>query len=1695
MHLLAGTVHPLTLGAGAGDEDGAAAGDLDVRSDVELRGGGATISAADLGPGPDHRVLDVHPGGRLTLVDVGVTGGHPDGDGGGIRVVAGSLVTEGATVWANHAGGTGGGIAWQPTAAPACRAAGCSLTTSTVTDNSAVTGGGLATSAPVALAWTTVVGNVATDPAGAGGIRAGDLVVLTGALVDGVDGAACEGLVLAEAASVASDDTCGGALAVDGELTWPVEAAGDGAAAPPVPDPTWRVEQALIDAGAGTTSCPSTDQLGRDRPRGPTCDAGAVEGIDIVATSVHDEVDATPGDGTCDGEHGLCTLRAAVALANARPGLDRVVLTPDLRYELSRFRDDADDAGTGDLDVTDDLVIAGQGAVIDGGWRPDDTLPEPGTATLMGVVTDDVTGAPLEGIEVLINTDGVWGPLKATTDHNGWYRITGLDPTAVNKARFNDYSGQYLREYWDDVRPTASASPLPLTADAITTIDAGMAPDPAAPPVDPPGPVRDVWGAHDRVLEVTGGATLTLDHVEVTGGYTSGDGGGVLVGDGALVADRSTIQRNRAVGLGGGVHVADPGTAVLRQATVSNNQAADGSGVATTSTAPLVLDWTTVAENGAYGAGAGLHLAGPTTLRGSLLGYHRDLDRADGVAPDCSLVGAPTITVEEVNLDTWVDGGAGTCGLPPAMTIDPAVHGRLLLPLDQLVGQTPTHGLVPQAEDIVAGTIGVATGACPATDQRDQPRNRVRPDLAVAHPDLCEPGAVEFAPWLFVDHDDDQADGTADGACTPDPVVDGCRLRAAVQEANRYPGPDVIVLHDGIDADLTLAGADEDAAATGDLDVTEDLVIRGAGATVDASGLGDRVFQVRDGATLTLSQLDLVGGGAVATGGVVDVDQGSLHVERSSLVGGSAGEGGAIRFGPDSSGGSVRHSTLSGGTATDGAGLATRSPAPVELRWSTVAAGAATGQGGGLLVGGPLTTEGNLVAAPTAGAGCALDGGAVTSRGWSALPEASCAGPEDLVVAGAAVGPLGEHGGPTRTHEPSTGTLVDLVPTDACPERDQQGVHRPQGGACEPGGLEVVTSGSTFELVAFTTPAGPRGVDELPEDSDGARFPRLEPDVTYVHASDVAAHHYLGDEARADRAFEALLTRNFPAFKDPATPYPRRNWGEFAFPQILRLELIEQPASWLTNRYRPLLQAWGAQYAAQECDLAGDFGSATDPDPWYRPFDDSENLALMRRGSCLLTTWAYGAPGEWQPWARANAAALAARARTGVLEEFNSPTYGQHSIAAVLNLVDFPGQDPGTDDELVRDTARQYLDLTFHVFAHEYNPTTGVGGLSGVRMFQPDPRDLDPDENGPGDDYVFPSEGWVNDWMRLYGWAPRVHPPPRSTRLALNGAVSSYRPLDISRQLGVDPDKSFAAAISRPGLTTVPAIDAQHEIRQWLDVQPTYMLGAQTYGPGAGLHHMGQNRWFTAAFDGSERDRVVVSGVADLQAGRADLFSDGFAVNGFVHDGVLVALPDTRATNVVGPDQRIRAYLGSLDLRANLVVGADGWFLTHDGPAGDSSAADVFVAIHTSGTPVVVCDELDQAEPCSDPSLRREIRSDAAIVVQVVPAAELDDGDPGTDDFADVFVPTFPVGRWTGPGAGETASELRSWAGDTFRFEPEWDEYADIELNGVPVDASAPTRAYDSPWFCDLDPDPASPQIIGLRGPGQATCETVLDFG
>ena len=137
---------------------------------------------------------------------------------------------------------------------------------------------------------------------------------------------------------------------------------------------------------------------------------------------------------------------------------------------------------------------------------------------------------------------------------------------------------------------------------------------------------------------------------------------------------------------------------------------------------------------------------------------------------------------------------------------------------------------------------------------------------------------------------------TADGVCL---VADGsCSLRAAIQQANASPGADVVVVPAGIYS-LTLAGINEDAGVSGDLDVTSGstITIDGAGAsTVTIDGMKqDRIFQVHSNAGLTVNGVTILDGSASESGGGIDNQDGRLTVNDSIITANIGfGQGGGI---------------------------------------------------------------------------------------------------------------------------------------------------------------------------------------------------------------------------------------------------------------------------------------------------------------------------------------------------------------------------------------------------------------------------------------------------------------------------------------------------------------------------------------------------------------------------------------------------------------------------------------------------------------------------------------------------------------------------------------------------------------------------------------------------------------------------------
>src|SRR5258708_5661183 len=143
-------------------------------------------------------------------------------------------------------------------------------------------------------------------------------------------------------------------------------------------------------------------------------------------------------------------------------------------------------------------------------------------------------------------------------------------------------------------------------------------------------------------------------------------------------------------------------------------------------------------------------------------------------------------------------------------------------------------------------------------------------------------------------------------------------LRGAIIAANRTGGNNTIYLGTAKSPKrnqqqqqwvfrLTISGADENAARTGDLDITRgNLTIIGVNSnvTIDAFGLGDRIFQVFPNARLTFQNVTLKNGTAPADnfqdadyyksfGGAI-FNSGMLTMQNCSVTENLSGQGGIV---------------------------------------------------------------------------------------------------------------------------------------------------------------------------------------------------------------------------------------------------------------------------------------------------------------------------------------------------------------------------------------------------------------------------------------------------------------------------------------------------------------------------------------------------------------------------------------------------------------------------------------------------------------------------------------------------------------------------------------------------------------------------------------------------------------------------------
>jgi len=283
---------------------------------------------------------------------------------------------------------------------------------------------------------------------------------------------------------------------------------------------------------------------------------------------------------------------------------------------------------------------------------------------------------------------------------------------------------------------------------------------------------------------------------------------------------------------------------------------------------------------------------------------------------------------------------------------------------------------------------------------------------------------------------------------TEDAVVqDGnCTLREAVRSANEDvaydactagSGDDVVNLGVGTYV-LTIPGVNEDAAASGDLDVTANLVIAGAGAIltrIDGNGAvtHDRVLDLIGSITVAISGVTITGGTMVQEGGGVHVNGATLVVSNSTIVSNTANSGGGIG---DVGTVTLVDSTLSDNTAANGGGIAC---GDVSILRSTVSGNHADA-GGGLRIFGAGTIDQSTISDNVA-----MVAGGVLSNGTLVMTNSTLSGNRSNGVGGGLV-----HNNPT-----GIATLVNVTVTDNVADDDADGGGDGGGIVNEGGDLRV----------------------------------------------------------------------------------------------------------------------------------------------------------------------------------------------------------------------------------------------------------------------------------------------------------------------------------------------------------------------------------------------------------------------------------------------------------------------------------------------------------------------------------------------------------------------------------------------------------------------------------------------------------------
>lgn len=467
------------------------------------------------------------------------------------------------------------------------------------------------------------------------------------------------------------------------------------------------------------------------------------------------DVDRTDDDAAataCSAAANDCSLRGAIITANGNGETDTINLQSGATYTLSILSTCEDNAADGDLDITDDLTIVGNGSTVDGADIDRiffiSTNNGPIVVTISGLTIQNGTAQEDTGAcgpggfggGILVSSGETLNLNNVTVTQNEAVAGGGISNDGTLSIQDSVISGNratstFSQEggggIFNDEEGTQTI--LRSTISGNTAISAG-------------GGIMDFDTDADPAQRTT--------IIESTLSGNTADAGGGLYTDvgldaGIITLINSTVSGNDAIfgdvlsdsGSGGGIFVCY-GTVSLRNVTVTDNSAEEeGGGVALPSCGESQL-----------------------ILRNSIVAANQDLD-ATVANPDCILEDPSELVSEDFNLigdETGCDGLFTGAADQVGTAATPVIPSLGLLANNG--GPTQTHALLPGSPAIdtanPAGCFSNDTndGGLLTTDQRGSPRP-LDGDVAGPTPPVCDIGAFELG-------------GCGDGFL--DPAVEAC---------------------------------------------------------------------------------------------------------------------------------------------------------------------------------------------------------------------------------------------------------------------------------------------------------------------------------------------------------------------------------------------------------------------------------------------------------------------------------------------------------------------------------------------------------------------------------------------------------------------------------------------------------------------------------------------------------------------------------------------------------------------------------------------------------------------------------------------------------------------------------------------------------------------------------------------------------